>query len=39
MDLRDAFMIQGFSGADALDKAAKYVIKPVINRRTKERCS
>ena len=28
MDLRDAFMIQGFSGADALDKAAKYVIKP-----------
>jgi hypothetical protein len=28
MDLRDAFIIQGFSGADALDKAAKYVIKP-----------
>ena len=30
MDLRDAFMIQGFSGADALDKAAKYVIKPTL---------
>ena len=30
MDLRDAFMIQGFSGADALDKAAKYVIKPTV---------
>ena len=30
MDLRDAFMIQGFSGADALDKAAKYVIKPAL---------
>ena len=28
MDLRDAFMIQGFSGADALDKAAKYVLPP-----------
>ena len=27
MDLRDAFMIQGFTGADALDKAAKYVVK------------
>jgi len=26
MDLRDAFMIQGFSGADALDKAAKYLL-------------
>ena len=28
MDLRDAFMIQGFNGADALDKAAKYVLPP-----------
>ena len=28
MDLRDAFMIQGFTGADALDKAAKYVVAP-----------
>lgn len=28
MDLRDAFMIQGFSGADALEKAASYVVKP-----------
>ena len=28
LDLRDAFMIQGFSGADALDKAAKYVLPP-----------
>lgn len=26
MDLRDAFMIQGFNGADALDKAAKYLL-------------
>ena len=29
MDLRDAFMIQGFTGADALDKAAKYVVAPI----------
>ncbi len=28
MDLRDAFMIQGFSGSDALEKAASYVVKP-----------
>jgi hypothetical protein len=28
MDLRDAFMVQGFSGADALDKAVKYVVQP-----------
>lgn len=28
MDLRDAFMIQGFTGADALEKAANYIIKP-----------
>jgi hypothetical protein len=28
MDLRDAFMIQGFTGADALEKAAKYVVQP-----------
>ena len=43
MDLRDAFMIQGFTGADALDKAAKYVVKtpeavqtaPVVNPATK----
>jgi hypothetical protein len=27
MDLRDAFMVQGFAGADALEKAAKYVVK------------
>ena len=26
LDLRDAFMVQGFSGADALDKAAKYIM-------------
>jgi len=26
LDLRDAFMVQGFTGADALDKAAKYVM-------------
>ena len=26
LDLRDAFMVQGFSGADALDKASKYVM-------------
>ncbi len=26
MDLRDAFIVQGFSGADALDKAAKYIL-------------
>lgn len=30
LDLRDAFMVQGFSGADALDKAAKYVMGPVV---------
>ena len=29
LDLRDAFMVQGFSGADALDKAAKYIMGPV----------
>jgi len=28
MDLRDAFMIQGFTGSDALDKAAKYIVTP-----------
>jgi S-DNA-T family DNA segregation ATPase FtsK/SpoIIIE len=28
MDLRDAFMIQGFTGADALEKAANYVVQP-----------
>ena len=28
LDLRDAFMVQGFSGADALDKAAKYIMGP-----------
>ena len=28
MDLRDAFMVQGFSGADALDKAVKYIVQP-----------
>tara|TARA_R110000803_G_scaffold1415_1_gene4597 strand:- start:267 stop:1319 length:1053 start_codon:yes stop_codon:yes gene_type:complete len=28
MDLRDAFIIQGFTGADALDKAAKYIVTP-----------
>ena len=26
LDLRDAFMIQGFTGVDALDKATKYVM-------------
>lgn len=26
LDLRDAFITQGYSGADALDKAAKYVV-------------
>ena len=26
LDLRDAFMVQGFSGADSLEKAAKYVV-------------
>jgi len=26
LDLRDAFMVQGFSGADALDKASKYIM-------------
>lgn len=26
LDLRDAFMVQGFSGSDALDKASKYVM-------------
>jgi len=26
LDLRDAFMVQGFTGSDALDKAAKYVM-------------
>lgn len=29
MDLRDAFMVQGFSGADALEKAVKYLVQPV----------
>ena len=28
LDLRDAFITQGFTGADALDKAAKYVMGP-----------
>jgi|TARA_E500000318_G_scaffold103425_1_gene108449 hypothetical protein len=36
MDLRDAFIIQGFSGADALDKAAKYVIKPTLPTNNEE---
>ena len=26
LDLRDAFMVQGFSGSDALDKASKYIM-------------
>lgn len=26
LDLRDAFMVQGFTGSDALDKAAKYIM-------------
>ena len=26
LDLRDAFIVQGFTGADALDKATKYVV-------------
>lgn len=26
LDLRDAFVVQGFSAADALDKAAKYIV-------------
>jgi len=31
LDLRDAFMVQGFSGADALDKASKYIMgSPVV---------
>lgn len=28
LDLRDAFVTQGYTGADALDKAAKYVMAP-----------
>jgi hypothetical protein len=28
LDLRDAFVVQGYTGADALDKAAKYVMAP-----------
>lgn len=30
LDLRDAFMVQGFSGSDALDKAAKYIMGPLV---------
>ena len=36
LDLRDAFMIQGFTGVDALDKATKYVMGPVVEEAPKE---
>ena len=28
LDLRDAFVVQGYTGADALDKAANYIMRP-----------
>ena len=36
LDLRDAFMIQGFTGVDALEKATKYVMGPVVEEAPKE---